>query len=142
MFLLDTDIISELRRAAHGLSDPGVVAWARATDPTLMRTSVIVLMEIEHGIQRLERKDPAQGRQLRHWFEHQVRPAFGAHALPADLETALICAGLHTRAPRSPHDTLIGATAIRHGLTVVTRNVRDFQAMDVPTLDPFSPEDR
>lgn len=138
MFLLDTNIISELRRAAHGLSNPGVVAWAQTTDPVLMHTSVIVLMEIEHGIQRLDRKDPAQASRLRHWFEHQVRPGFGAHALPIDLDTALICAGLHARGPRSPHDALIGATALRHGLTLVTRNVRDFEVMGVPTLNPFS----
>lgn len=138
MYLLDTNIISELRRAAHGSSDPGVVAWAQVTDPVLMRTSVIVLMEIEHGIQRLERKDPTQAKQLRRWFEHQVKPGFGPHALPVDLDTALICAGLHAKTPKSPHDALIAATALRHGLTVVTRNLRDFEGMDVPTLNPFS----
>lgn len=138
MYLLDTNIISELRRALHGQANPGVAAWARATPARQMRTSVIVLLEIETGILRIERKDEQQGAVLRRWYEQSVQPAFGRHALNIDSETCRLCAELRVPNERNTLDALIAASALQHGLTLVTRNERDFQGTGVRLLNPFS----
>ena len=138
MFLLDTNVVSELRKAGTGRAHPAVVAWAQAIEPATLFLPVIALLEIERGVLMAERRDPAQGAVLRAWLEGQVLPAFEGRILPVDAAVARRCAGLHAPDPKSDRDALIAATALVHGMTVATRNVADFTATGVRLLDPFA----
>lgn len=138
MFVLDTNVVSELRKANAGTADANVVAWAASIRPAALFLSVVTLMEIEQGILRLERRDLRQGAIIRRWFVHQVQPAFAGRVLPVDDAVALRCARLHVPDPRNERDALIAATALVHGMTVVTRNTGDFEATGVPLLDPWA----
>jgi len=138
MFLLDTNVVSELRKAGTGRAHPAVVAWAQAIEPATLFLPVIALLEIERGVLMAERRDPAQGAVLRAWLEGQVLPAFEGRILPVDAAVARRCAGLHVPDPKSDRDALIAATALVHGMTVATRNVADFTATGVRLLDPFA----
>ena len=135
MFLLDTNVLSELRRAGRG--DARVRDWARGTQAGLFWVSAISVLEIELGILLVERRDPAQGVQLRTWLERQVLPGFEGRILPVDTLVARQCAALHVPDLRSDRDALIAATALVHGLTVVTRNVSDFKPTGVALLNPW-----
>lgn len=134
MFLLDTNVISELRKR-H--ADSHVVRWARAHSPSCLFISAITLMALESGVLRVERRDPVQGAQLRSWLDHHVTKAFAGRVLAVDAAVARRCAGLHIPDPRSEADALIAATALVHGMTVVTRNVADFQPCKVRLLNPW-----
>ena len=138
MFVLDTNVVSELRKAASGRADARVVAWAAALRPAALFISAITLMEIEQGTLQLERRDPRQGALIRRWFERQVQPAFEGRVLAVDDAVALRCARLHVPDPRHERDALIAATALVHGMTVATRNAADFAATGVPLLDPWA----
>jgi len=138
MFVLDTNVVSELRKAASGKAEPRVVAWASSIRPAALFLSVVTLMEIEQGILQLERRDLRQGAVIRHWFVRQVQPAFAGRVLPIDDTVALRCARLHVPDPRQERDALIAATALVHGMTVVTRNTADFASTGVPLLDPWA----
>ncbi len=137
MYLLDTDVISELRKQSTGKADAKVVAWAKSIPADTMYLSVITLMELEMGVLSIQRKDSQQGNALRLWLDTQVIPAFDGRTLPIDIPIARCCAGLHIPDPRSERDALIAATAIVHGMTVVTRNVADFEATGVKLLNPW-----
>ncbi|MCL4765396.1 MAG: type II toxin-antitoxin system VapC family toxin [Hyphomicrobiaceae bacterium] len=137
MFLLDTNVIFELRRPAK--AEAAVVAWANSTPAASMFLSAISVLEIELGARLIERRDVAQGVVLRAWIDHQILPRFDGRILPIDTAVALRCAGLHVPDPRSERDALIAATALVHGLTVATRNISDFQPMGVSILNPWSP---
>ena len=138
MFLLDTNVISELRKAGDGKADANVVAWLSSVDATTFYLSAITLMEIELGILRIERRDPAQGARLRAWMDQHILPEFADRTLPVDTAVALRCAPLHVPDPRPERDALIAATALAHGMTVVTRNVTDFAPTGVPLLNPWA----
>jgi len=138
MFLLDTNVISELRKLGDGKADAGLTAWVSGVAASSTYLSVITLMELDIGILRLERRDLAQGQRLRHWFEHQVEPAFAERTLAIDARIARRCARLHVPDPRSERDALIAATALVHGLSVVTRNVADFKALGVELINPWA----
>jgi len=138
MFVLDTNVVSELRKAASGNANPRVVAWASSIRPAALFLSVVTLMELEQGILQLERRDLRQGAVIRHWFVRQVQPAFAGRILPIDDTVALRCARLHVPDPRKERDALIAATALVHGMTVVTRDTADFAPTGVPLLDPWS----
>ena len=99
--------------------------------------SVVTILELETGILLIERRDAAQGRVLRGWLENQVLPAFMGRILPVDVAVAQCCAKLHVPDPKSDRDVLIAATALLHGMTVITRNVADFQAAGVELLNPW-----
>ncbi|MEY2336415.1 type II toxin-antitoxin system VapC family toxin [Acidithiobacillus ferrianus] len=137
MFLLDTNVISELRKAGDGKADANVVAWLSSVDATTFYLSAVTLMEIELGILRIERRDPAQGARLRSWMDQHILPEFSDRTLPVDTAVALRCAPLHVPDPRPERDTFIAATALAHGMTVVTRNVADFAPTGVPILNPW-----
>lgn len=139
MFLLDTNVVSELRKAAK--ADPNVRRWAAGASPAVLFLSAISVLEIEIGVLLSERRDPRQGAILRAWLETRVLPAFDDRILPIDTAVARRCAGLHVPDPRSDRDTLIAATALVHGLTVVTRNTADFPPT-VPLLNPWRPQPR
>jgi hypothetical protein len=136
MFLLDTNVLSELRRPERASSQ--VVAWAREIDPGDMFISVISLLELDAGALLVGRRDPTQETVLRRWIEGTVIPAFANRILPVDLAVARRCAPLHVPDKRPERDALIGATALTHRLTVATRNIRDFEPMGVPLVDPWT----
>lgn len=137
-YLLDTNVVSELRRARAGRADPRVVGWATAT-PTLHQwISVITLHELEHGVCSAEHSDPAAGEVLRRWLEDDVLPAFDQRILPVDLHVARVSARCHVPDLKDLRDTLIAATAAVHGLTVVTRNSCHFARLPAPTFNPWT----
>ncbi|MDO8801665.1 type II toxin-antitoxin system VapC family toxin [Phenylobacterium sp.] len=135
MFLLDTNALSELRRPER--ADPRLLAWAADTPASILFLSAITLLEIEMGALRIARRDARQGAVLRTWIDSQVLPTFADRVLPVDTAVALRCATLHVPDLRSERDALIGATALVHGMTVVTRNQADFIPMGVALLNPW-----
>jgi toxin FitB len=138
MYLLDTNVVSELRKASSGKAHPGVVTWAESVPAGALYVSAITVLELEMGVLLMERRDPAQGALLRSWMNGQVLPGFEGRILPVDAPVALRCAGLHVPNPGPERDMLIAATALVHGLTVVTRNVADFEASKVGLLNPWA----
>ena len=135
MFVLDTNVVSELRRPdqAHSL----VKAWANDVALGQQYLSAMTVLELEIGVLRMERKDKRQGAELRYWLEQQVLRAFAGRILPMDTEVARRSASLHVPDPLPDRDAIIAATALVHGMTVVTRNVRDFQSTKVSILNPW-----
>lgn len=139
MFLLDTTVVSELRKARAGRANRGVVAWAEEVPAALIFVSVISLHELEHGVLLAERSDPAKGGPLRSWLDDSVIPAFDERILAVDLRVVTRAAALHVLDPAPFRDALIGATAFVHGMIVVTRNVRDFERFDgLGVLNPWT----
>ncbi|EYU16619.1 putative nucleic acid-binding protein [Photorhabdus aegyptia] len=137
MYILDTNIVSELRKVRTGKANAGVAAWAESVDATKLFLSAITIMELETGILQIERRDITQGALLRSWFNHHVIPEFTGRILPVDTAVAQRCARLHVPDPCSERDALIAATALVHGMTVITRNVIDFELTGVPILNPW-----
>jgi predicted nucleic acid-binding protein len=135
MFILDTNVISELRHGKPRQS-PEVRAWAATQPGSRLFLSAITMLELEMGVQALERRTPPQGSALRSWLTG-VRAAFAGRILPFTENTAPVCAALHIPDPRSERDAMIAATAIEHGFTVVTRNVQDFAHIKVGVLNPW-----
>ena len=135
MYLLDTNVVSELRKGHR--ADPNVVAWADDISSNEMFISVISIMELRMGILSLARKDTQQADMLANWLDNSVIPAFAGRILPIDLSVANQCAILHVPDPRSDRDALIAATAITHGMTVATRNIKDFRATGVSLVNPW-----
>lgn len=138
MYLLDTNVISELRKVRAGKAHPGVAAWADSVNAADLYISVITVQELEIGVLLAERRDPAQGAVLRTWLDKHVLPAFNKHILPVDTAVALRSARLHVPDMRPVRDGLIAATALVHGMTVVTRNVADFERTGAGVLDPWT----
>ncbi|MGI3775869.1 MAG: type II toxin-antitoxin system VapC family toxin [Janthinobacterium lividum] len=137
MFVLDTNVVSELRRARTGRADARVVAWANAIPAASLFVSVVTVLELEQGVLLAERRDAAQGEMLRRWLETQVLPTFEGRVLPIDMAVARRCAGLHVPDRRGERDALIAATALVHAMTMATRNVADFAPTGVRLVDPW-----
>jgi predicted nucleic acid-binding protein len=137
MFLLDTNVVSELRRSDR--ANPLVLAWSNALPSSQSFISAITILELETGILLRERRDPRQGAQFRTWFENKVLPSFTGRVLPVDSVVARRCASLHVPNRRPDRDAFIAATAIVHGLTVATRNICDFEPMGVALFNPWQP---
>ncbi len=135
MFLLDTNILLELRRPhkAH----PRVLQWASQVRVQDMYISVISILEIEMGILRVKRHDVAQAEILLDWLEHHILPQFQGRILGVNVAVARCCAALHIPDPQAERDALIAATALTYNMTVVTRNTKDFIASSVPLFNPF-----
>ena len=136
MYLLDTNVVSELRKANSGKANAKVIAWAGSVSASSLFLSVITILELETGILLIERRDAAQGRLLRSWLEGQVLPAFMGRILFVDVPVAQCCAKLHVPDSRADRDALIAATGLVHGMAVITRNIADFQATGVKLLNP------
>ena len=137
MYLLDTNVVSELRKCSTGKGNASVGNWARTVAPNELYLSAITILEIEMGILLKQRKDPKQGAILRQWMNQKMLPAFEGLILPLDTTIALACAQLHIPDPKSERDAMIAATAITHQLTVVTRNIDDFKHTGVKLLNPW-----
>ncbi|MCP5289073.1 MAG: type II toxin-antitoxin system VapC family toxin [Burkholderiaceae bacterium] len=137
MFLLDTNVVSELRKAKSGKAHPRVTAWATKVPAGSLYLSAITLLELEMGVLQVERRDAAQGTIIRTWLDDHVLPAFAGRVLAIDAAVALRCARLHVPDKLSERDAMIAATALVHGMTVVTRNVADFEASGVPLVNPW-----
>ena len=137
MFLLDTNVVSELRKIRFGRADKNVEQWADSVDAVDLYVSAITVQELEVGVLLAERRDPPQGVIFRAWLESHVLPAFAGRILPVDTAVAQRCAALHVPDPRPAMDSLIAATALVHGMTLVTRNVADFQSSGVVLLNPW-----
>jgi len=135
MYILDTNVISELRKGKR--AEQSVRVWAQALPTASLYLSVVSVLELEIGTLLVERRDRKQGAILRAWIEGHVLPSFSGRILAIDTVVAQRCASLHVPNPRSDRDALIAATALVHGMTVVTRNVSDFQATGVAVLNPW-----
>lgn len=137
MYLLNTNIISELKKLDSGKIHPQVQRWAYSINLMQTKISVVSIIEIRTGILSLARKDQAQAASLDNGFTNRLLPAYRTRTLSVDTEVALICAQLHIPAKRPINDAYIAATAIAHNLTLVTRNVRDFQGLPLILENPF-----
>jgi predicted nucleic acid-binding protein len=135
MFLLDTNVLSELRRRDR--TNPRVAEWADAVHPADLFLSAITILEIEAGTLMMERRDASQGNLLRSWIDHRVLSTFSGRIPPVDTAVAQTCARLHVPDPPAERDALIAATALVHKLTVVTRDVADFRPMGVDLVNPW-----
>lgn len=137
MFLLDTNVVSELRRAGIGKADANVVAWAASVPVALQFISTLTVFELEYGVRLKEHSDPVQGAVLRRWLETQVLPAFDGRTLPVDTLVALKCAPMHVPNPCKERGSFIAATALVRGMTVVTRDVADFAPTGATLFNPW-----
>lgn len=137
MFVLDTNVVSELRKVRLGKADTNLTAWTESVDASDLFVSAITIMELELGVLSIERKDATQGALLRSWLDQHVLPEFSGRTLPVDTAVAQRCARLHVPDKRGERDALIAATALVHGMTLVTRNVTDFKPTGVTTVNPW-----
>ena len=132
MFLIDTDVLSALRRRER---HPAIVRWVEGQRTTDLHISVVTVGEIERGITQQQRHNPAFARDLAVWLD-RVLAWYGDRILPVDAATARRWGQLSAALGNDSADLLIAATALEHGLTVVTRNVRHFEPTGVSVLDP------
>jgi predicted nucleic acid-binding protein len=139
MFLLDTNVVSELRKVRSGKANPGVASWADQVPSAELFISAITIHELEHGVLLMERSDTAQGALLRAWLDQSVAAAFKSRVLSVDERIARRAAALHVPDPAPFRDALIGATALVHDMTVVTRDLKDFERFDqLAVINPWS----
>lgn len=138
MYLLDTNVVSELRKAKSGKDEARVISWAESVHTTDLYLSVITIQELEIGVLLIEKRDSTQGSILRTWLNSHVLPAFVDRILAVDLAIAKRAASLHVPDPRPVRDALIAATALVHGMTVVTRNTSDFTSTGASLLNPWT----
>ena len=137
MFLLDTNVVSELRKVGSNQADTEVEKWARATAGEQTFLSAITVFELERGALLMERRDPKQGSVLRQWLHNHVLVNYAGRIIPLDVAIAQRCASLHLPNSKSDYDVMIAATALEHNLTVVTRNTEDFEQMGVKLFHPW-----
>ncbi len=138
MYVLDTNVVSELRKVRSGKAHPGVSDWASGVASAQMFLSSMTIHELEHGVLLAERADPARGAVMRVWLDGSVAAAFANRVLPIDADVARRAATLHVPDPAPLRDAFIGATALVHRMAVVTRNVKDFERFeDLAVINPW-----
>ena len=137
MYVLDTNVVAELRKAKSGKADPKVTAWAQSVAASSLFLSTMTVLEMEIGTLLIERRDAVQGAVLRAWLDRYVLSAFSGRILDIDTAVATRCGKLHVPDPKAERDALIAATALVHGMTVVTRNIHDFEPTGVEILNPW-----
>ncbi len=137
MYLLDTNVVSELRKIRSGKADANVALWADSVQAIELFISVITLQELEIGVLLAELRDPPQGKVFRTWLAGNVLPAFDGRVLPVDAAVSLRSAQLHVPDPKAFRDGLIAATALVHRMIVVTRNTQDFKLTGVKLINPW-----
>ena len=137
MYLLDTNVVSELRKATSPRIDQRVLAWSSSVSTASLYVSVVTILELERGVLLVARRDPTQAAILRRWLDEHLLDAFADRVIPIDIAVARRCGGLHVPDPRPERDALIAASALVHRMTVVTRNVGDFEPMGVETINPW-----
>lgn len=135
MYILDTNVISELRRPEK--ADANVLNWASRVPVAKFYLSAITIFELERGIGLLARRDETQAASLRQWFEEHILTTFDRRIFAIDAAVAMRCARLHVPDPQSDRDSFIAATALVHGMSVVTRNTADFEKTGVPLINPW-----
>ena len=142
MYLLDTNVLSEMRKASRTMAssakmDSRVEAWVDSVSAQDLHVSVVTILELERGFHLLKRKDPAQAEVIRLWVRNRVLPSFDGRILNVDLAIVQRCAALEIPNPIEYRDALIAATALVHGMTVVTRNVSHFQRIGATVINPW-----
>ena len=139
MFLLDTNVVSELRKSETKEGDRSVEAWGQSIplEQTYTYICAVTIFELERGVLSMERRDNIQGIILRQWLEGYVLVKYAERIFPFSTAVARRCALLHIPDPMPVQDAMIAATALVHGLTVVTRNVKDFERTGVRLLNPW-----
>jgi len=138
LYLLDTNVVSDLRKAGTPTADSKLIEWASDIESGHLYISSITVLELEIGVQRLERRDKRQGKVLRSWLEDKVYPSFEGRVLPFCIDSAAYCAQLHVPDQRSDRDSFIASIAYVHDMTVATRNLRDFEGMGVSLVNPWA----
>lgn len=138
MYLLDTNVISEIRKIHHNKADSGVTKWFYGCQFSDLFLNDIILLEMQKGYLLKNRKDAQQGQILKLWIEY-VTNNFAGRILPISQEICLKCAELHIPNPRPQFDSLIASTALVHNLILVTDNTKDFQGIDgLKIHNPFT----
>lgn len=135
--LLDTNVVSEIRKIGSGRADAGVASWLERQSQLDLYLSVVSVCELERGVQRAERRDSRQGALLREWLDDKVVPAFKGRILDIDVRVALKCAQLRAHRTCEISDAFIAATALENRMTLVTRNIAHFQPLGVRVLNPW-----
>ena len=133
-YLLDTNVVSALRKPER---NPAVRTWAVTIPPTDLFVAAHTIAEIERGVIAKERTDPPQGRILRAWLEDRVLPAFAGRVLSFDLPAARVLATYRVPEHAPDADAVIAAVAESNSMVVVTRNIRDFEPLGAPCLNPW-----
>lgn len=137
MYLLDTNVVSEMRRISAGHGDATVARWLGRVEDSSLFLSAITVLELELGCLLMERRDPTQGAVLRRWLV-RLLAHYQARVIDIDTAVATRAAALHVPDPRESHDALIAATALTHRCTVVTRNVGDFRIAGLEVINPWT----
>lgn len=138
MYLLDTNVVSELRKIKTAKAHQGLSQWLSSIQPEQLYINTIVLMELKKGIFLKQGKDPKQAQVLQIWLDTVIRPAFAQRTLNIDENTIDICAKLHVPNKRPENDAWIGAMAIAYNMVLVTRNVKDYAGLPVKVINPFN----
>ncbi len=136
MYVLDTNVISELRRLGQGRGDANVQRWVDLVEVSVTYITAITAFELHLGVQQMEHRDPVQGRALRGWLSGTLA-SFDRRIIPFDEPAAAIAAGLHIPDPKPDRDSMIAASALAHGFAVVTRNVKDFRFPKLAVINPW-----